>query len=178
MPGASSQTRAPRGRGYGRSGEAPRRLNAVVASERPTRAAARMSIATFASRGIGFVRVWVIAAVLGTTYLGNTFQASNSVSNVLFELLAAGALSAVLVPTFVELFRAGDDREAERLASGVLGLALVVMGIVAVAGIVLAPLLARILSSGAPNPTIEHQQIELSTFLLRFFVPQVMLYAV
>ena len=43
--------------------------------------------------------VLVIAAVLGTTYLGNTFQAANSVSNVLFELLAAGALSAVLAPS-------------------------------------------------------------------------------
>ena len=60
---------------------------------------------TAVSRLAGFVRVLVIAAVLGTTYLGNTFQAANSVSNVLFELLAAGALSAVLVPTFVTLDR-------------------------------------------------------------------------
>ena len=83
---------------------------AVVASDRPTRAAARMSVATLASRGVGFVKVWVIAAVLGATYLGNTYQASSSVSNVLFELLAAGALSAVLVPTFVDLFRAERRR--------------------------------------------------------------------
>jgi putative peptidoglycan lipid II flippase len=117
-----------------------------------------MSVATFASRGIGFVRVWVIAAVLGTTFLGNTFQSSNSISNVLFELLAAGALSAVLVPTFVE--------------------ALVVMGVVSVVGVLLAPAIARLLSSGAPSPHVESQQIELSTFLLRFFIPQVMLYAV
>ena len=97
-----------------------------------------MSVATLASRGVGFVQVWVIAAVLGTTYLGNTYQASSSVSNILFELLAAGALSAVLVPTFVDLFRAEDDAEAERLASGVLGLALAVMGVVSIVGIVLA----------------------------------------
>jgi putative peptidoglycan lipid II flippase len=50
---------------------------------------------------VGGGRVLVIAAVLGTTYLGNAFQSSNTVSNLLFELLAAGALSAVLVPTFV-----------------------------------------------------------------------------
>ena len=56
------------------------------------------------------MRVLVVAAVLGTTYLGNAFQSANSVSNVLFELLAAGALSAVLVPTFVELL----DRERPR----------------------------------------------------------------
>ena len=79
--------------------------------DRPTRAATRMSVATLASRGIGFVRVWAIAAVLGTTFLGNAYQSSSSVSNVLFELLAAGALSAVLVPTFVHLLDAGEDRD-------------------------------------------------------------------
>ncbi|MGH9035553.1 MAG: murein biosynthesis integral membrane protein MurJ, partial [Acidimicrobiia bacterium] len=66
-----------------------------------TRAAAVMGAATAISRVLGFGRVLVIAAVLGTTDLGNTFSASNSVSNVAFDLLAAGALSAVLVPAFV-----------------------------------------------------------------------------
>ena len=89
------------------------------------RAAAGMGVATAVSRSFGFVRILMIAAVLGTTYLGNTYQASNSFSNVLFELLAAGALSAVLVPTFVELIDAGDEPEAERLAGNVLGRALI-----------------------------------------------------
>ena len=78
----------------------------------------RMGAVTAVSRAFGFLRVLVIAAVLGTTYLGNAFQAANSVSNVLFELVAAGALSAVLVPTFVQLLDKGDDAEADRLASG------------------------------------------------------------
>src|ERR1041384_7150258 len=137
-----------------------------------------MSVATLASRGVGFVKVWVIAAVLGATYLGNTYQASSSVSNVLFELIAAGALSAVLVPPFFDLSRAGDDAEAERLASGVLGLALAVMAVVSVIGIVFATPIAKLLSSSAPNPHIEAQQVALSAFFLRFFVPQVLLYAI
>ena len=58
------------------------------------RAARVMGAATAVSRLLGFGRVLVIAAVLGTTDLGNIFSASNSVSNVLFDLLAAGALSA------------------------------------------------------------------------------------
>ena len=132
---------------------------------------------TAVSRLAGFVRVLVIAAVLGTTYLGNTFQASNSVSNVLFELLAAGALSAVLVPTFVTLVDAGDDAEADRLANGLLGYALVAMGVITVLGIAFAPLLARLLSSGAPNAHVGAEQRHLATFLLWFFMPQVMLYA-
>ncbi len=145
---------------------------------RPTRNAALMGAVTFGSRGIGFVRIWVVATVLGTTFLGNTYQGSSSVSNILFELLAAGALSAVLVPTFVKLFDSGDEEGAERLASGLLGIALVVLGAVAVCAFFLAPWIAELLSSGAPNAKTEAQQISLSTFLLRFFVFQVILYGV
>jgi putative peptidoglycan lipid II flippase len=142
-----------------------------------TRAAVGMGGVTVVSRIAGFARVLVIAAVLGTTYLGNTFQASNSVSNIMFELLAAGALSAVLVPTFVTLIDAGDDAEADRLANGLLGYALVVMGVITVLGVAASPVLARLLSSGAPNAHVGAEQRHLATFLLRFFVPQVVLYA-
>ncbi|HXY94023.1 MAG TPA: lipid II flippase MurJ [Acidimicrobiia bacterium] len=135
-----------------------------------------MSVATFASRGIGFVRVWVIAAVLGTTFLGNTYQASSSVSNVLFELLAAGALSAVLVPTFVQLLEARDHDGAERLAAGLLGLGLAVMGVVTVVGVAFATPIARLLSTGVHDPKIQEQQVALCTFFLRFFIPEVLLY--
>jgi putative peptidoglycan lipid II flippase len=46
-----------------------------------------------------------------------------------------------------------------------------------VLGIVLAPLLARLLSSGAPNARVGAEQRRLATFLLYFFLPQVILYA-
>ena len=136
-----------------------------------TRAAVGMGGVTAVSRLTGFVRVLVIAAVLGTTYLGNTFQAANSVSNVLFELLAAGALSAVLVPTFVKFVDAGDDAEADRLANGLLGYALAALGVITVLGLVFAPLLARLLSSGAPNAQVGAQQRHLA------HVPAVLLHA-
>ena len=42
---------------------------------------------------------------------------------------------------------------------------------------VCAPLLARLLSSGAPDATVGAEQRHLSTFLLLFFLPQVVLYA-
>lgn len=135
-----------------------------------------MGAVTAVSRALGFVRVLVVAAVLGTTYLGNAFQAANSVSNVLFELLAAGALSAVLVPTLVGLLDAGDRAAAERVAGGVLGVALSVLGVVAFAGVVGAPWLARLLTAGVPAE-VAGEQRELVTYLLRFFVPQVLLYA-
>jgi putative peptidoglycan lipid II flippase len=147
-------------------------------NEPVTRAAARMGAAAAVSRVFGGVRVAVIAAVLGTTALGDTFQSSNSVSNVLFELLAAGALSAVLVPAFVDHFEKHDDAGAEEVAGGVLTIAVLGLLVVSVIGVVAAPALARVLTSAVDDPTVAAQQRELATFLLRFFVPQIVLYAV
>ncbi|HVW35501.1 MAG TPA: lipid II flippase MurJ [Acidimicrobiia bacterium] len=146
------------------------------------RAARAMALATAVSRFLGFGRVLVIAAVLGTTDLGNTFSASNSVSNVLFDLLAAGALSAVLVPAFVERLErrvdGGSTADAERLAGALLGWSLVVLGPICLAGVLAAPALARLLTTGTPDPVVAAGQRHLATFLLRLFVPQVLLYAV
>jgi putative peptidoglycan lipid II flippase len=142
------------------------------------RAATGMGMATAVSRAVGFVRVLVVAAVLGTTYLGNAYQSTNSVSNVLFELVAAGALSAVLVPTFVDLLDRGATDDAERLAGRLLGLALVVLGVISIVGIVVAPWIADVLTRGVDEPVKAAQQQDLSTLLLRFFIPQVLLYAV
>jgi putative peptidoglycan lipid II flippase len=141
-----------------------------------TRAAAGMGAITAVSRALGLVRVLVVTAVLGVSFLGNAFQQANSVSNVLFELLAAGALSAVLVPAFVELLDRHDRAGAEQVAGGVLGVALAGLGVVTVAGVAGAPVLARLLTAAAPAD-VRADQRELVTYLLVFFVPQIMLYA-
>lgn len=148
----------------------------MTAPATTARAAVGMGAITAVSRVIGFVRVLVVAGVLGTTYLGNAFQAANSFSNVLFELLAAGALSAVLVPAFVERLEEDDEAGAEAVAGGVLGAALVVLGTVTVVGIAASPLLARLLTLGVPAEVAGPQR-DLVTFLLWFFIPQVVLYA-
>ena len=149
----------------------------AVAPVSTARAATGMGAVTAVSRALGFVRVLVVAAVLGTTFLGNAFQSANSVSNVLFELLAAGALSAVLVPSFVARIDAGDQRGAEEVAGGVLGVALVGLGAVTALCVAAAPWLARLLTIGVPE-SVAADQRELVTYLLRFFLPQLLLYAV
>jgi putative peptidoglycan lipid II flippase len=135
-----------------------------------------MGAITAVSRLLGFARVLVVAAILGTSALGDAFQAANLLSNVLFELLAAGALSAVLVPTFVHLLDQGDQAAAEEVAGRVLGVALVGLGAVTFVGILASPLLADVLAAGAPASSAAEQS-ELVAFLLPFFLPQVLLYA-
>nr|MDQ3305380.1 oligosaccharide flippase family protein [Actinomycetota bacterium] len=141
------------------------------------RATAGMTLLTLVSRLTGLVRVLVVAAVLGTTFLGNTFQSANSVSNLVFELFAAGALQAAMIPTLVELSARGDDAEAAHVAGSLLGLAIAVLGVVAAAGMVAAPWIMRALVAGVEAPDVRAAQVRLGTTLLWFFLPQVVLYA-
>ena len=136
-----------------------------------------VTAANVASRVTGFLRVLVVGAVLGVTFVGNTYQSANLVSNVVFELVAAGALSAVLVPTFVRLLAEGRRGEAEALAGQVLGLALLALGALVALGLLLRPWVMGALTAAVDDPAVRRREVALGSFLLVAFLPQLLLYA-
>ena len=147
--------------------------------ERPSlgRAAAGVSGWNLVSRLTGFARVLAMGAALGASSLGDTYQAANLVSNLLFELLAGGMLSAVLVPAFVTRLEAGDRAGARQLAGKLLGIGGVVLAGVVAVGMVAAPAIMRGLTVAVDSGAVRDRQVEIGTFLLLFFLPQVLLYA-
>ncbi len=139
---------------------------------------AQVTAGNVASRATGLLRVLAIGGALGTTFLGNVYQTANLVSNLLFELLAAGMLSSVLVPPFVALLDADRRDDAERLAGALLGVTLAAMAAVTCAGLLARPWIMRALTVAVPDAAVRREEIRLGSFLLVFFVPQVLLYAV
>ena len=71
---------------------------------------------TVVSRVTGLVRIVVIAAVLGPTYLGNTFQAINQLPNLTYQALTGSVLSMMLVPRLVPHVDGADRGELRRVA--------------------------------------------------------------
>ena len=155
-----------------------RPATAAGASEgdRLTRSTATISALTLVSRLTGFVRMFVLAAVVGTNFLGNTYQMANSVPNLVFELFAAGALQAVLVPELIQVAARHGREEGRRVASLVLGGLLAVFGVAVVVGVLVAPLAARALYAAAPAG-VAGDQAWLGTVFLWVFLPQVLFYA-
>lgn len=129
------------------------------------------------SRVTGFLRVLATGAALGATFLGNTYQSANLVSNILFELLAAGILSSVLVPTFVRHLAGGDRGRANGLAGAVLALLGIVLGPIVLLGVLAGEPIMRLITITVDNPALRDQEIALGTFFLWFFLPQILLYA-
>jgi putative peptidoglycan lipid II flippase len=146
--------------------------------ENLARAAAQVTAGNVVSRVTGLVRVVAVAAALGTTFLGNTFQTANLVSNILFELLAAGLLSSVLIPPFVRLLDAGRDDEAGETAGALLGVGLVALGVVVLVGILARTWIMRALTVEVADAGVRAQEVRLGSFLLILFLPQVLLYAI
>jgi putative peptidoglycan lipid II flippase len=142
------------------------------------RSTAAVSALNLVSRATGLLRVVAMSAALGATALGDTYQAANLVSNILFELLAGGLLSAALVPVFVDLLDRDERVAAVRLGGSLLGLALAGLVAVVAVALALAPWLMDLLTLNVSDDAQRSAQTELGTYLLWFFLPQVLLYAV
>ncbi|MGH3922931.1 MAG: lipid II flippase MurJ, partial [Pseudonocardiaceae bacterium] len=133
---------------------------------------------TVVSRITGFGRVVTIAAVLGPTYLGNTYQALNSVPNLTYSVLTGSLFATLLVPPLARHVDLKDRRATEQLAGGFLGIAVIVFTASAILAVVAGPLLLRALSLGVADPATAESQRRVGWPLLAMLMPQVVLYAI
>lgn len=133
---------------------------------------------TLVSRVTGVAKIVAIGAVLGPSFVGNTFQLTNSLPNLIYYGLLAGSLfSSLLVPALVRHIDAADQRATERIAGGFLGLTLMTLVVATPVTILLGPMVLRVASLGAADGTGE-TQVYLARLLIVMFVPQLFLYAV
>ena len=72
-------------------------------------AAGGIALVTVASRAVGAGRVAVLSRKLGTSCVGDVYTAANAVPNVVFELVAGGALAALVVPVLAGRERARGE---------------------------------------------------------------------
>ncbi len=90
-------------------------------------AAAMIALVNVASRVVGFGRWLMNAAQVGPTSLGDAYNSANTLPNVLFEVVAGGALASVVVPLLAAPVAAAVRKDVDRIASAFLGWALAVL---------------------------------------------------
>jgi putative peptidoglycan lipid II flippase len=115
---------------------------------RSGRATLTVMLGIGASRVVGLVREQVIAYYFGRAAAYSAFVAAYKVPNLVRVLLGEGNLSASLIPVLVRGMRSGDPDEARRLARSVLGLLLLVVAVVTLAGMALARPLSWLVAPG------------------------------
>lgn len=76
------------------------------------RGAGIVLVLTIAARIVGFLRYLVFGGSVGAGDVGTAYATANLLPNVLFEVVAGGALAAVVVPLVAGLVPEGDEVEA------------------------------------------------------------------
>ncbi len=134
------------------------------------RAAGSMSVMTMLSRISGYVRDNLQATILGAANSSDAFVIAFRIPNMLRRLVAEGALTSAFVPTFARYMK-GDDRQAMwRFAASVLCLLTALLAGIVVLGILLSPLVVRVLAWGF---AIQPDKIDLTVHLNQVMFPYI-----
>ncbi|MGY2066256.1 murein biosynthesis integral membrane protein MurJ [Blastococcus sp. SYSU DS0619] len=136
-------------------------------------AAALIAALTVLARLAGFGRTLVFTNTVGPGSTGDAYLAANNVPNIVFEVVAGGALASLVVPMLAGGIAAGDREQVRRTASALLGWTLLLLIPMAVALAVLAEPIARLLLGGGDDA-----EVELASRFLLVFAPQVVLYGI
>jgi putative peptidoglycan lipid II flippase len=136
------------------------------------RAAGVVMVGFVLSSLTGLVKWVLISRGFGTGIEIDAFNAANRVPDLLFNLMAAGALASAFIPTFTDFLTREDRAGAWKLASSTANLVLVVMSIGAAVVWILAPIVVRY----ALAPGFDAQQMKLTVTLLRLLLPTAVIY--
>lgn len=105
------------------------------------------AVGTAVSRVMGLVRETVIAGLYGAGFAVDAYNVAFRIPNLLRDLFAETALSAAFVPVLTA--EKAHSKEAQnRLASNIFNILFVVAGAVSLAGLLLAPVLAKVIAFG------------------------------
>lgn len=165
-PGAGGQVRP--GSGGPVTGASTAGLAAGLAG-----AAVLIALVNIASRLVGFGRWLAMLNQVGAGHVANAYSSANTLPNILFEVVAGGALAGAVVPLVAAPLARSLRDDVNRTASALLGWALAVLVPVGVAvALASRPLVALVM---VRRPADE---VDLAATFLTAFALQIPLYGV
>jgi putative peptidoglycan lipid II flippase len=141
-------------------------------------AAMLIGVITVLARLAGFGRTVVFSQTVGKTCLGQVYFTANQVPNIVFEIVAGGALASMVVPVLAGPIERGEHGDVRRTASALLTWVLVVLVPLSLVGAVAArPIMDWLVPSGSGTCT-RTAVISVGTHMLVVFAPQILLYGI
>ena len=136
------------------------------ANSQIARAAGTVMFAFIISNLVGLLAKTLTARAFGTGVESNSFFAANRFSEILFNLVAGGALGSAFIPIFTSLLARDDRGEAWKLASSIVNL----VSLVLIAVSLLAMVFSRQVVHYLVAPGFSPEQEILTAQLLRIQV--------
>lgn len=139
-----------------------------TANRQIARAAGTVMLAFVFGKVIGLVSYLLLSNTFGTGPEMEAYLAANRFSEILFNLIAGGALGSSFIPVFTTLLTQEDRIGAWRLASSIANLVLLVCTLIGLLGGLFAPwVVSHLLVAGFEDPA----QQALTVDLLRIQLP-------
>ena len=126
-----------------------------------------MSAGTLLSRVLGFVRDMLFARFFGTAAGADAFVVAFRLPNMFRDLVGEGAANSSFIPVMTE-YRAKRPQDLKSLMDAVLAWAVIILVGITVAGIVLAPLVVRLIAPGFAH---DSDKMTLAVTLTRIMFP-------
>lgn len=124
---------------------------------------------------VGLVRQRIVAGIFGTSAEMDAYTAANGIPELLFTMLAGGALAFAFIPVYSGLLSRDKRREANDLASGVINTILLLTSAAALILAWFAPTLVRAPWGIAPHFDSRTQQLTIS--LMRILLLSTIIFA-
>jgi len=148
--------------------------SASAANRQIARAAGTVMVAILLSNLTGLLRQVLVADAFGTQQTIDAFNAANRVAELLFNLVAGGALASAFIPTFTGLLTQEKQRQAWKLASAVANLVVLALSLAALLTAIFAPQVVRYIL--APGFSLNPSQEALTVQLLRLMLPSAIIF--
>ncbi len=140
---------------------------AASASTRQIARAALLVVALFmVSRLLGLAREMIVGARFGTSAELDAYQAAFRVPDLLFQLVAGGALGSAFIPVFTGCLTRRDLTGGWRLFSAVTNLVLIVLTALAAVMALAAPWLVRTVLAPGFSPEQQALTVELVRWMM------------
>jgi len=131
-----------------------------------------ITLATFTSRILGFIRDVVIAKFFGTGAAIQAFVVAFRLPNLMRGIVGEASTNAAVVPVLSRLNEEGKDKEFRQVAICLLNILVLLLATLTLLGELFAPYLVRLL---APGFMLEPQKLELAIRLTRWIFPYLFL---
>jgi putative peptidoglycan lipid II flippase len=135
------------------------------ANRQIARAAGTVMIAIILSQLFGLLAKLLTARAFGTGAESEAFFAANRFAEIIFNLVAGGALASAFIPTFTTALTQQDRPSAWKLASAVANLILLILTLISALAAIFAPQVVRYIL--APGFAADPAKIALTAMLLR-----------
>ncbi len=132
-----------------------------------------MAIGTLTSRITGIFRDIALVAAIGTAIFADTYSVANSLPNIIYILIAGGAINAVFIPALVRHMK--DDADGgQQFTDQLLSFIGLVLLVIVTLGVIFAGSLVGLYATDSWSV----QDFKIATLFAMWFIPQVFFYGV